>query len=623
MRTLQIVAALAALLILTASVYAPSLHGEFVFDDLHTVQLNRNIHNIDRYLQQASLQNVMRGNRVLTDITFGLDYKVAGNDPFLFHATNLAIHLGVTLLIFFFTRRMLSLSGLASADFLALAVAAIFSLHPLQTQAVAYISQRAESLATAFYLASLLLLGSAEHRGRCTSGVALYLSSFALFAVGLAAKVIVVTLPATYLLTGLLTGPNQRNALARLRNRLALVAPHVLLVLYATFSAALTGPGLLKGGTAGLDIPFLPPGRYFLTQWHVIGTYLRLLFWPAGQNLDWDFPLANGIGDPVVLACGLLLATLLVVASIFCIRCRARTDNMGARGRVVTFGIFWFFLILAPTSSVIPLADVLMEHRLYLASWGVFFAVVVLASAVTERITRHRRSRLAVVVLLGLCAFFAISTYVRARLWSSALLLWTDVVANSPNKARAHLGLANAYRLAGQAQQAIDEGQTALRLATNEPVWIRVNIRGEMAAALLSQSRTGEAIAVAEAGLAESPNESGLLGVVAMAHLRRNEMPEAETAAERYLRASPQPAAALRVLGFVRMRMQNYPSGIEAFERALQLEPNELQGCVLLAEAYRTVGRNQEACDVLRSVREPNAEQQEQLKQALISCPPL
>jgi tetratricopeptide (TPR) repeat protein len=144
-----------------------------------------------------------------------------------------------------------------------------------------------------------------------------------------------------------------------------------------------------------------------------------------------------------------------------------------------------------------------------------------------------------------------------------------------------------------------------------------------MASALFSQSRTGEAIAVAEAGLAESPNESGLLGVVAMAHLRRNEMPEAEAAAERYLHASPQPAAALRVLGFVRMRRQNYPGGIEAFEHALQLEPNELQGCMLLAEAYRTVGRNQDACDILRSVREPNAEQQEQLKQALIGCPPL
>jgi tetratricopeptide (TPR) repeat protein len=253
----------------------------------------------------------------------------------------------------------------------------------------------------------------------------------------------------------------------------------------------------------------------------------------------------------------------------------------------------------------------------------VFFVVVVLAAAVTEHMARPRRLRLAVVTLLGLCAFLAIGTYFRARLWSSGLLLWSDIVSKAPNKARAHLGLGNAYRLSGRAQQAIDECQTALGLATNEAAWIRVNIRGEMAAALFSQSRTGEAIAVAEAGLAESPNESGLLGVVAMAHLRRDEMPEAEAAAERYVRASAQPAAALRVLGFVRMRLRNYPGGIEAFEHALQLEPNELQGCMLLAEAYRTVGRNQDACDVLRSVREPNADQKDQLKQALISCPPL
>jgi tetratricopeptide (TPR) repeat protein len=623
MRTQQIIVTLASLLVLTAAVYAPGLHGEFAFDDLHTVQLNRNIHDVERYLQQASLQNIMRGSRVLTDITFGLDYQIAGNDPFPFHATNLVIHLCVTLLVFFYTRRMFSLSGLASADFLALAVAAFFALHPLQTQAVAYISQRAESLASAFYLASLLLLGSAERRGRCMAGVALYLGAFALFALGLAAKVIVVTLPAAYLSTGLLAGSDQRLALARLRRRLALIAPFILLILYATLSAALTGPGLLKGEDAGLGIPSLAPGRYFITQWHVIATYLRLLFWPAGQNLDWDFPLANGIGDPVVLACGLLLVTLLVVAASLFIRFRARNDSVGASSRAVTFGIVWFFLILAPTSSVIPLADVLMEHRLYLASWGMFFAVVALAAAVTEYMARPLRSRLALISLLGLCAFLGIGTYFRARVWSSGLLLWTDVVAKSPNKARAHLGLGSAYRLSGRAQQAIDECETALRLATNGPAWIRVNIRGEMASALFSQSRTGEAIAVAEAGLAESPNESGLLGVVAMAHLRRNEMPEAEAAAERYLHASPQPAAALRVLGFVRMRRQNYPGGIEAFEHALQLEPNELQGCMLLAEAYRTVGRNQDACDILRSVREPNAEQQEQLKQALIGCPPL
>ena len=206
-RTL-IVVALTGLLLLTVAAYARGMNGDFEFDDPHTVQFNRSIRHLGNFFTSSAIVDAIHGKRVLTDFTFALDYRFAGLDPFAFHATNLAIHLAATLLIFFFTRQVLAFSGHVGRDLPALAVTAVFALHPLQTQAVIYISQRAESLASGLYLGSLLLLLRAEKRGRCTAGAALYVSSFALFVLGLSAKLIVATLPIAYLLFGLLPGPH-------------------------------------------------------------------------------------------------------------------------------------------------------------------------------------------------------------------------------------------------------------------------------------------------------------------------------------------------------------------------------------------------------------------------------
>ena len=611
-----LIAALAGLLLLTVVVYAPGLHGEFQFDDVRAVQFNQSIRRLDNFTHAQSLMDMVRGRRVLTDLTFAIDYHIAGNDPFAFHATNLGIHLAVILLVFFFTRRMLKLSGALGGDFLALAVTAVFALHPLQTQAVAYVSQRAESLASAFYLASLLSLLAAERRGRCAAGARLYAASFALFALGLGAKVIVATLPVAYLLMGLLPGPH--GLLARRLRRLALAAPFLA---YALLTTVLTVPNL-KGEDAGFFIPFMPPGRYFLTQWHVLVTYLRLLFWPAGQNVDWDFPVARGLADPAVLGSGFLLIVLLAGAGILFFRCHSRTDRAGAAGRAAGFGVAWFFLVLAPTSSVVPLADVVMEHRLYLASWGVLFAVAVPATGFAARLHLQGLSRFGVAAVVGLCAVLAMTTYLRVGLWRSKLQLWSDAVAKSPHKARTHLGLGNAYRLAGQFQPAIDEYMNALNLAGNDPTWVRNSIREKLAAALLWQARSEEAIAALQAGLAEDPNHSALLGTLAMAYLQRHELAQAEAAAEQSVRTSPRPASSLLVLGMVRTQRGDQAGATDAFARAVKLEPDELQGSRLLAQAYRAQGRTREACDVLRSFREPNLEQHEQLQQAMAGCPP-
>lgn len=617
------IAALAGLLLVTVLAYAPALHGPFVFDDQRTVELNRGIHHLAASLRAPSLQTLVRGGRALTNLSFALDYRIAGNTPFVFHATNLAIHLAATLLVFTFTRRVLSLSGWLASNLLVLAVTSVFALHPLQSQSVAYVSQRSETLSSALYLGSLLLLqgwgGGRSRRARACA----YLAAFLLFLLGLAAKVIVATLPAAYLLMGLLPGPAPPARPSRLRQRLAAAAPFLILVLYATTTAIFTGHGLPKEANAGFAIASLPPWRYLLTQGHVLVTYLRLVLCPRGQNLDWDFPIASGVGNPVALASTLFVLLVLTASVGLYLRSRSRSDAKGAAGRTAAFGVLWFFLLLSPTSSVVPLADVIMEHRVYLASWGLFLALAALATAYGGTLLRHGlgRRRVAATTLVVLCAALAGATYLRARLWGSELLLWSDIVAKSPGKARARLGLANAYHHAGQGERAVDECRIGLALS-GAPTWIRANLHGEMAAALLSLARTPEAITTLQAGLGEVPDDGGLLGALAVAYSRQGDLPRARATAERYLRVSSGSPAALRVLGFICMQMGDYPSGTKSFEQAFRLEPAELQGALLLAAAYRTQGRPQEACRVLGSVQEPNPALQQELAEARATCGP-
>jgi protein O-mannosyl-transferase len=611
-RTLTVIA-LTGLLLLTVAAYARGMNGDFEFDDPHTVQFNRSIRHLGNFFTSSAILDAIHGKRVLTDFTFALDYRLAGLDPFAFHATNLAIHLVVTLLVFFFTRQVLALSGHVGRDLLALAVAAVFALHPLQTQSVIYVSQRAESLASGLYLGSLLLLLRAEKRGRCTSGVAFYAFSFALFALGLSAKLIVATLPVAYLLLGLLHGPHG-HLVRPARSRGAMAVPFLAYALFATTSTVVD----LKGEDAGFLIPFLPPGRYFLTQLHVVVTYLRLLFWPTGQNVDWDFPLARGLTDPAVLGSGLFLVVLLVGTGILFVRCRSRGDGTGTAGRLAGFGVTWFFLLLAPTSSVVPLADVLMEHRIYLASWGIFLATAVLADSVSERLVRPKRPLPLAVAAVCLCVGLASATYLRVGLWQSKLTLWSDCVAKSPRKARAHLGLGNGLGKDGNLSQAVEEFRTALDLAKTGPRWLRQEICGKLGTALLLLGRAQEAIVAVQAGLAEQPKDANLLGLLAMAELQQRNFAAAEAAAQGSVAVAREPAASLQILGMVRSAKGDREGATAAFEQAVHIDPEEPQGRLLLAKTYREQGRLGQACDLLRR---PAAELLPQVKEALADCP--
>ncbi|MEY2668596.1 MAG: hypothetical protein RJA59_1234, partial [Pseudomonadota bacterium] len=252
---------LGGILLVAVLAYARVLHGEFQWDDFSSVLENHRIRDL-REVLAGFLPALVRSGRPVVDLTFALNHAAGGLDPFGYHLLNLAVHACAVVLVFVFTRTVLRLAEAPRPGGVALGVAGLFALHPLQTQAVSYVAQRAESLASCAYLGALLLLLLAERRGKSPAGVAAYLLGLAVFVLGLGSKVIVVTLPAAYLLLAwMIPRGAHRAAMTTLPRRLGMLVPWVAVdVLLSTRTIR----SIEGAPDAGFSVAGLPPITYLL-----------------------------------------------------------------------------------------------------------------------------------------------------------------------------------------------------------------------------------------------------------------------------------------------------------------------------------------------------------------------
>ncbi len=259
----------------------------------------------------------------------------------------------------------------------ALAAAALFALHPLSTEAVSYISQRSEALASGLVLAALLsvLAYDAAPPGR---RVRFLVAAVALHGVALSAKPMAATMPFVWLLVAaVLPTPEERQLAwhARIARRLLPAAPLVLLSVAAAFGGVSAASG---SGHAGFDLTFVTPLQYVATQLRALPIYVRLVLFPAGLNADWLFPFSQGFLEPAVLAGAAFVAALVGGAFLLVRRYASAEGEWPAVARVAAFGVLFFLGMLAPT-ALVPLRDPFVEHRLYLATLGIVLAIVAAA----------------------------------------------------------------------------------------------------------------------------------------------------------------------------------------------------------------------------------------------------
>jgi len=593
-------------LALAAAASARVLHGEWVVDDLKTGAASPGLGDLGG-VAAGAWGAFWRGGRPLADLTFALDRRWGGLDPWGYHLVNVALHLLAALLVWRLALAVLALAGAARPRWQALAVTGLWVLHPLQSQAVSYVTQRSEVLASLLMVAALLAFLSAERAGlgrRAALPLGLGLLAFA---AALGAKAMAVTLPALWaLLAWSAPGPGTWTARPGWRARaLALALPAAL----ALGHGAATVRGLDAAGNAGFALAGLDAWSYLLTQLRVVVTYLRLLLWPAGQSVDWAIEPSRSLAEPAVLASGLLLVALGAGAVALVALGRRREGEDWAAARVAGLGVLWFLLVLAPTSSVVPLADLLVEHRAYLASFGIALALV----AAGERLAARLRWRHAGLAAAGVVAAFwlalAAALHARNAVWESGLALWSDATADGRGPWRAWVALGNERARLGDAGAALAAYRTGFDRAAGRPD-DEAHALHNAGVLLAGAGRLGEAEQVMRAATQRAPRAAVMAYLLAWILYRRGGPAAAEAAtwAERALDVEPGHAKAIHLLGLLRADAGRAGEGLVLLERAAALAPQDAAVRIDLGGALLSAGRGAEACQAWREARRLDAE---------------
>ena len=441
-------AAAALIVLAVCAAYANSFHGPFIFDDTPSIVENQSIRHLGSLqVLAASPEAVTTTGRPLVNLSLAVNYAVGGLAVEGYHIANLTIHILAALVLFVLVRRTLLLPALsvqfgAAATGLALSVALLWAVHPLQTESVTYIVQRAEAIVGLFYLLTLYCC----LRGATAScGGAWYAAAVGACALGMASKEVMVSAPLMAMLFDrtFIAGSFKESLRRRWRLWLALAGTWPLLALLHHMSRN-------RGGSAGFGLG-ITAWAYARTQFGCIVHYLRLAFWPDPLVLDYGYPIARTAAEIVPYA-GVVL--VLVAATVVGVARRAGWGFLGV----------WFFAILAPSSSIVPLpGQTKAEHRMYLPLAALVVLVVLLAYRASLRLgPRSRRAR--PVLVLGLAAALGWGTYRRNRDYQSELAIWNHTVENCPLNDRAYLSRGSAYWTSGQLEAARKDYDRCLAL---------------------------------------------------------------------------------------------------------------------------------------------------------------
>jgi tetratricopeptide (TPR) repeat protein len=461
--------AAAVIVVAGAAAYATTFHVPFLFDDSSSIVSNPGLRDL-----RAVFRAVFLSNRGLADLTFALNIAASGLAVEGFHLVNLLIHLAGGLvvhrlvLLTFATPFVASAGGGTHeggrAEGVALVAALLFVLHPVQTGAVTYIVQRQASLATLLYVGALVLyaswrLGDPRQSARSWArwGGALLLTLLAM-----RTKEIAFTLPVVLLAWEFLFCEGDR------RRRLLGLLPFLLML--AIIPATLLAAGTSLDDAKGVDVfaarAVGAAGEtrwdYLLTQFRVVVTYLRLLLLPVEQTFDYDYPIERAFFTWSVLSS---LALLLAVAAAG-LAMMVRATRGDRRLRVAGFGVLWFFITLSVESTLIPIDDVIFEHRLYLPSVGFSLVVAAVLAIAWDRFAPSGGAGRPLLAA-GFAAWLALlggATFVRNRVWGDPITFFEDAAAKAPGKARPHLNLGIAYAVEGRMPEALREYEAAVRL---------------------------------------------------------------------------------------------------------------------------------------------------------------
>jgi tetratricopeptide (TPR) repeat protein len=609
--------------------YSNTFNAPLQWDEEYYIVENPVVRDISYFLEPSRAQDIAPGlfvsfkRRYVAYLTFALNYRLHGSEVTGYHVVNFAMHFLNALLLYslvllvFRSPRAGPDSLRRDSTYLALFAGLLFIAHPVQTEAVTYVFQRIASLAAFFYLLSLVSYAKARNSEEASPGnkhLGFYALSFVAAVLAMKTKENAFTLPVAIALYEFCFHRDTA------RGRALRLTPLFLTMLIIPLTLVnIDRPA----GEVMADVKSLGHGgwsrwEYLLTQFRVVVTYLRLLFLPVNQNIDYDYPLFKSFFDPQVLLSFLFLASILGVALYFIFRPRG---SRAFERRTAAFGMVFFFLALSVESSIIPIPMLINEYRVYLPSAGFFIAASVGVFLLLRNVRRRVLRTTAALLVAALPVLLCFATYQRNAVWGSEITLWKDVVEKSPQKERGHVNLCMEYNKIGEVDNAIRHCRTALSLPQGGG---RPQAHNNLGLAYLEKGMLDEAIEQFHAALLVKPETAEYHNNLGFAYMRKKLLQKAvdefkaairldpdyidahynlgtiysdmgllERAMGQYLtalRMDPGFAKAHNNLGIVYARMGMPDRAIEHFEAALGMDPSDPRTYHNLANAYEMKG---------------------------------
>lgn len=528
-----------AALILLFFIYLPALNGPFVFDDEY-------LPFRDPGFLENGIPSLSPTARPLQQFTFWLNLKFFGIEPFSYHFVNLLFHFTNSILMFAAIRKLLEYANESSPlrDWIAACAAALFLLHPANTESVAYVAGRSESFSLMWFLSSYTLF-LYKRRGGIEWIPAL--GVLALFGCAFLSKEHTAVLPALFVLTDILFP--EKSPIETIKRNWKLYIPTIVA---GSIGAYLVWQVVRRADTVGFALKDLPWYDYFYTQWRVIWIYLRLFFAPFSLNADYDIAISRSPLDHAALFFFIGLLALLAVSFVY----RKRFPLAFA-------GLLIFFLLLAPTSSIVPIKDPAAERRLYLPMIGLLLIVC-------DLIRYWKPSRNQLFATVGSVLFvFSYLTYARASVWGDSLTLWQDTVEKNPRNFRARFQLAMAYFESRQFEVAIEKFAEAEKVSTKKDYTLYIDW-GLAYDALNQPDKALEKFHQAAA----VENKGHARALIGMALAKQGKNAEALEELNKAANIDPNYEMTYVYRGNVYQLMNEFTSAEAQYRKALEINPN-------------------------------------------------
>lgn len=562
----------ALLVLATFAAYHNSFSGPLIYDDIPAIRDNptiRQLWPLSTVLSPPNDSGITVNGRPLVNLSLAINYAMGGTEVFGYHVFNFIVHTCAGLALFGFVRRTLNLPALRArfatgdeATLWGFVVAVLWTMHPLQTESVTYIIQRAESLVGLFYLLTFYCFVRSVTEPNPTRWRVLTVGCCLL---GMTSKEVMASAPLLILLydRAVVSGTFREAWQRHKKLYLCLAATWILL------GWLVIGTGS-RGGTAGFGAGGVSSWHYLLTSALAIGIYLKLVFWPVNLVFDYGTDVEKHL-LPVLPQSLILVGFVLATAYALW-----RKPLLGFIG-------LWFFAILGPSSSIIPVAtETMAEHRMYLPLVSII-ALVVLASAPFI-------GRKGALVFLLLAVAFGSRTVIRNEDYQDELRLWRDTQQRYPTNARGHNNVGEILYRQEKFDEAIACFREAVRLLPNY-----IDAINNLGNSLTQQGRAAEALPYVELALLLKPGYHETHNNLGNALYQLGRKEEAITNYRQAVLIKPTFPDPYNNLGVVLADLGNYGDAIKSYESALRLKPAYIDAHYNYGNALSLSGRTADA----------------------------